>query len=562
MVLVINKEMFKCNWFDIVIIYLLIFEMIKPLLVVILLVVLAHQQTITPYYILPVQTTQNVITSYSFLFYTDTAIPNSAQVAVTFPFEFNAGALTQVSRVRFAAGNQALQNASWSLKIRTFTIQINQIAEGNITIVVDNVLNPKDYTTSSSFQVQTLFQSVVVTSNTDFGRTPLTPAPVVTAGGTFSNSLNKYIEQGSSWIFTFTPSVTYNSTSSLRFIFPPGFSSNKVQCNVSGVVDPNMQTRVFPNQNIYDCLNLAHSLSGSINVILSGLVNPNYEMTISGVQVHILQPNNLIVQEIITSTSTVLIQNKPLNTTLTIPNNFRNNSVTYTFQINTATNLNPGDYIAFTFGGIWNLNPGRINVVSGLTSTLTNTAVWTASVNTTASLTTLTLTNFSSILQSTQFTFYLPLTTPLNPNTYSLNIKAYRQNGGLAQSYPTSIVINQTTGYINQMKLHPMQSPVKLPVGMTGPIEIVLFLRNNLPQTNVLTYGQIVIQITPNIPAPLVNLNGIPKCYFYSNIPAANCTFNSTDPTQTVVTIFTPINFNFQQSEVPLTITTEGYQQP
>ncbi len=193
-------------------------------------------------------------------------------------------------------------------------------------------------------------------------------------------------------------------------------------------------------------------------------------MTTSGVQVHILQPNNLIVQEIITSTSTVLIQNKPLNTTLTIPNNYRNNSVTYTFQINTATNLNTGDYMTFTFGGIWNLNPSRIKVVGGLTSSLANKAIWKASVNTSASTTTLFLTNFSSILQSTQFTFYLPLTTPLNPNTYSLNIKAYRQNGGLAQSYSSTILINQTTGYINQMKLHPMQSPVKLPVGMTGPI--------------------------------------------------------------------------------------------
>jgi hypothetical protein len=28
------------------------------------------------------------------------------------------------------------------------------------------------------------------------------------------------------------------------------------------------------------------------------------------------------------------------------------------------------------------------------------------------------------------------------------------------------------------------------------------------------------------------------------------------------VTIFTPVNFNFRESEVPLTITTEGYQQP
>jgi hypothetical protein len=106
------------------------------------------------------------------------------------------------------------------------------------------------------------------------------------------------------------------------------------------------------------------------------------------------------------------------------------------------------------------------------------------------------------------------------------------------------------------MKLHPMQRAIKLPVNQTGPLEIVLFLQNNLPQTNVLTYGQIVMQIIPNIPAPIVGLNGVPKCYFYQNIPAANCTFNSSNPAMTVITIFTPINFNFQQSEVPLTITT------
>jgi hypothetical protein len=236
------------------------------------------------------------------------------------------------------------------------------------------------------------------------------------------------------------------------------------------MVDPNMKTRVFPSQNIYDCLNLQQSLSGSTNVILSGLVNPNYQMTVSGVQVHILQPNNLIVQEVITSTSTVLIKNKILNTTLTIPNNYRNNSVTYIFQINTATNLNPGDYMTFTLGGIWKLNANAINVISGLTSSSTNTAAWTATINTTSSTTALTLTNFSSILQSTQFTFYLPLRTPLTPSTYSLNINAYRKNGGLAQSYSSTVLINQTTGYIQQMNLHPMQSAVKLPVAQTGPI--------------------------------------------------------------------------------------------
>jgi hypothetical protein len=69
----------------------------------------------------------------------------------------------------------------------------------------------------------------------------------------------------------------------LRFIFPEGFVSNRVQCNVSNVEDPSMVTRVFPSQNVYDCLNLKKPLSGAVSVILSGLVNPNYETTVSGI---------------------------------------------------------------------------------------------------------------------------------------------------------------------------------------------------------------------------------------------------------------------------------------
>jgi hypothetical protein len=187
---------------------------------------------------------------------------------------------------------------------------------------------------------------------------------------------------------------------------------------------------------------------------------------------------------------------------------------------------------------------------------------WQTVVDTAASKTTLTLGNFSRISKSQQFTFYQPLMTPLSAATYSLTISAFRSHGGLAQRYTKNIVINKTTGYIKEMKLHPMQSPIKLPVGKTGPIEIVLFLRNNLPKTNVGTYGKIVIDITPNIPEPIVNLNGVPKCYFYYSTPATNCTFDSTNPAKTVVTIFTPTDFNFQQSEVPLSITTEGFLQP
>ena len=201
-----------------------------------------------------------------------------------------------------------------------------------------------------------------------------------------------------------------------------------------------------------------------------------------------------------TSISSVVIKNKPLNATVTTPNQYRNNSVTYIFQINSDTNLMAGDYFEFKFIGLWKLLTEKITIISGLNMELGKTSNWTSTVVTSSPTTTLTLMNFSSILKSSQFAFYLPLVTPLAANTYALTIKAFRANGQLAQSYSTNIIINQTTGYIREMKLHPMERAIKLPVGQTGPLEIVLFLQGNLPKTNVLSHGQINIKIRPKIP--------------------------------------------------------------
>lgn len=256
-----------------------------------------------------------------------------------------------------------------------------------------------------------------------------------------NNFVNRYIEQGSSWNFNFTLSKSYTNAT-VRFIFPQNFLSNKIQCNVSGVVDPNMKTRVFPSQNVYDCLNLQQPLGGNVAIVLSGVVNPNYQMTASGFQVHIMEPNSVIASEIVTSVSTVSILAKPLNTTLTIPNNYRNNSATYIFQINPDTDLVGGDYMVFTFTGLWNLFTNATSVISGVTSSPTRIPTWRSVVNTTASTTTLTLTNFSSIPKTTQFTFYQPLVTPIASSTYVLTINSYRFNGGLAQTYTQNILIN------------------------------------------------------------------------------------------------------------------------
>jgi hypothetical protein len=153
--------------------------------------------------------------------------------------------------------------------------------------------------------------------------------------------------------------------------------------------------------------------------------------------------------------------------------------------------------------------------------------------------------------------------TPIQNSLYNLTITAFKANGKVVEWYTRNILINETTGYIKEMKLHPMNQALKLPVGQTGPLEITLALRNNLPKTNVLTHGKIVIDITPHIPYPNIIKNGVHKCYFYGNIPAKNCTYDvdtNVTPTVTHIVAFTPVDFNFQSSEIPFMVTTEGFQ--
>lgn len=51
--------------------------------------------------------------------------------------------------------------------------------------------------------------------------------------------------------------------------------------------------------------------------------------------------------------SPVAIAQKSMNTTITIPNKFRNNTLTYIFQINMDSDLYAGDYMHLQIAGNW-----------------------------------------------------------------------------------------------------------------------------------------------------------------------------------------------------------------
>lgn len=194
-------------------------------------------------------------------------------------------------------------------------------------------------------------------------------------------------------------SKAYPANSTLRFIFPEGFTSAKVICNITGVSVPSMKTYVFPNGHIYDCRNINSGLSASQTILISGIVNPDREMAVSSMQVHILQPNNKVVVEKLSMQNSVTISRKNMNATVIIPNLFRNNTLTYVFEINIDSNLGAGDYMQIDFEGSWTFFLNNSRIIEGVNSNSQFTPTFSAIPNAVL------LTNFSSILRSSQIAF-------------------------------------------------------------------------------------------------------------------------------------------------------------
>lgn len=184
-----------------------------------------------------------------------------------------------------------------------------------------------------------------------------------------------------------------------------------------------------------------------------------------------MQPNSIVVLEKVKMNvaSTLTVSHKTMNSTITIPNKFRNNTLTYIFQLNMDSDFYVGDYMQIRLTGNWTFFLNDSVFLQGINSDALHTPSFQSNYSW-PTFSDIFIKNFSSILRSSQISFYISLRTPLTANTYTLTISAYRSNGGLVEKYTQPVVINATSGYIREMRLHPMIQTIKLPVGKTGPL--------------------------------------------------------------------------------------------
>ena len=170
----------------------------------------------------------------------------------------------------------------------------------------------------------------------------------------------------------------------------------------------------------------------------------------------------------------------------------------------------------------------------------------------------LNISNFLSASVSNQLIFSILVKSPATPGVYDVGIQTSNSNG-ILDSMSTTVVLNSTVGDYDMLSINAIVAQSDVPVSGTGPLELTFFLNYELPQTNVLTFGKFVVKIYPQIPLPPPSVNGVLKCYFYNTFPAQTCTWDTTTSGDyTLVTINTPLTMNYQYSEIPITITTEG----
>ena len=88
--------------------------------------------------------------------------------------------------------------------------------------------------------------------------------------------------------------------------------------------------------------------------------------------------------------------------------------------------------------------------------------------------------------------------------------------------------INSTYGTSEVWRAHPMNSPITLKAGQTGPIELTFFLSQMIPSGT----GRIRVGVMPPLPTPA----GVLKCYYFSTIPATCDVFSTAEETYFEIT--------------------------
>ncbi|KAL4505213.1 hypothetical protein ABPG72_016280 [Tetrahymena utriculariae] len=436
-------------------------------------------------------------------------------------------------------------------------VYVGNLSQGTNNLAIGSIKNPNGITGTSFFKLCTYYNDVPTNCNQNFGQVFFDRSPASMVSGNVQYKSSLIVGQGSSWIFNFSlKGLIYDAgLYSIRITFPNGFTTQQTICEVEG--NPTQsKSIILYSQNIIECQNINKQMSGTQEVRIINMINPLSAIQLTNFKVELLQQSSGIILERINITPkpSINLISGSMYASLQQSDQYSLSNSTYTFYLNPLTLLGDGGSLTLKFPSSYTLWALNCTLIKGLQRySGSNPSCYLDLKNNQY-----VVNNFSDVSPDTQVIINVVLQTPPSQGSYPISVQTLNSQGQIVDQAQLNGVTNSTYGSAAQFTAHALINAVKLKAGQSGPLESTFFLKHNLPATNYKSVGKVVINIFPKIPAPSINY-GIIKCYFYGNILASNCKYDDTTyADRTQITIYTPEDFNYQNSEIPITVTTEG----
>ncbi|EWS73604.1 hypothetical protein TTHERM_000251239 (macronuclear) [Tetrahymena thermophila SB210] len=538
--------------------FILLFLTICKILEDISIVIAQESITIEPIFIKNTNTEYGQATFYQLkFFYGKSIVDGNANIIVSFPHQIELQYFPQYIECYYKVDTTEHQTVPCEYnKERQVYINVKSIISGEQSIAIGPILNPNNVPGTSFFKLCILYNDYPTECNDSFGKVYFGRQPALMPFADVQYKSSLQVNEGSSWIFDFKLLGIYeNNLFSIRITFPEGFKTKSALCDIQGS-QTKPQTIILFNQRMIECQNIAKQLKGSLQIRIINMINPNSIGDLKNFQIELLQQSNgLIFERIIFNPKLdILLNVGNMKANLIQENNFKFSNSTLTFQINPTNKLGEGGTLQIIFGQQWKLWALNCTIVKGFSRYSGKFPNCFLNSNDNSYK----IQNFKEIDFTQQIVVKIIAQSPKSEGNFPIIVQTLNLRQKIVDQSTVTALTNSTFGSLKRFTASAVRNQIKLQAGKAGPLESTFFLKHNLPATNYKSVGKVVIDIFPKIPKPSTDY-GIIKCYFYGNILASSCDFNDkTYADRTKITIYTPENYDFQESEIPITVTTEG----
>lgn len=288
---------------------------------------------------------------------------------IKFPDEFNVGINIPKDLECLYKHNNDKELTRYDCSISdssVLSIPLGVLKNGGSTINVGQIINPDGYPSSSCFSLCIYFNDVLNDCSDCFGRVVFSEKPKEIRLPTISQQTFNTISSGSTWLFSFYLTGSYEAGNSLRFTFPAGFHSEKIFCKLKDFDKAVYDTLILPDKRGVQCNNIDVPFNGKVQVSVVNIVTPSFSGLMQGFRIELMQGVTPIVLESIDFDGNIEILPGKINVTVERSDNYKMSNTSYTYVLFGEHPLDSDGKIEFVFSKEWNFWQNNCTVLQGV----------------------------------------------------------------------------------------------------------------------------------------------------------------------------------------------------